>query len=635
VTKAPTKPEIEVVKHELDRMTIESEKSLVQSSLPIYQRYGEIVRVRRGDRLLVEPTPQPHLLRLMSMSADWFTWIPGKRKDDPPQKEPVKPPADVVSILFVQGMWKFSELLRVYDAPTLRPDGTVLQDPGYDAATKAIYAPRIPYPRVKDAPSYDDAMAALDKLHWPVHEFPWKHGTDFSTFIALLLTVVGRPSVLGPTPMFVVRATDRSIGKSKLVQVVNLIATGAPAATMSYQDDPVEEGKAMLALGRESTPLALMDNVALPLGGDVLAMCLTSTTYKGRELGVTRMLEVPVPVLCATGVNVMVKDDLGRRVLPIDLDPPTPDWKKRAFKIRDLERWTLDHRAELAHAALTILRAFHAAGCPQTNLDPYASYESWTERVRAVCVWLGLPDPVLGNERFAASGDLDRDATLNFLQHWHDRFGPLGSTIGEALELARSRDTELFEAMLLLDPKCTPDRFDSRRAMTQFQKIAGRFVGGYRLETIDRKKRGAVWAVLEARHLTAPNVTPLRHPVNPFGNGVLGMVGDAVLLSSISMVPEKVLSPDGPTAPGPGAETRSTLAPQGLTDEGERRSAGAATPNDENTPRHRATTPSLSDFEAWIRGGDVSPSRGEPGGSAAPATPGDYPFDPDDDYQRD
>lgn len=622
-------PGIEVVKHELDRMTKEGEHALEKSKLPVYQRYGELVRVRQGERLLVEPTPQSELLRFLSMSAEWFSWVEGKTPDQP-DKEPVKPPHDVVQILFDQGKWRLPELLRVYDAPTLRPDGTVLQDPGYDAATKSIYEPRANYPRVKDAPTRQDAEIALDKIHWPVHEFPWKDGTDFSTFVALLLTVIGRPSVQGPTPFFVIRATDRAIGKSKLVQVVNLIATGAPAATMSYQDNPEEEGKSMLALGRESTPLALMDNVALPLGGDVLAMCLTSTVYKGRELGVSRMLEVPVPVLCATGVNVMVKDDLGRRVLPIDLDPPAPDWKARTFQIKNLESWVLDHRTELAHAALTILRAFHVAGCPQADLPPFASYESWTARIRQVCVWLGLKDPVLGNERIVQSSDMDRDAVFAFLETWHDRYSVVGSTITDALAHAKQRDTELLEAMLQLDPKCNPERFDSRRASSHFQRVQGRFVGGYRLESMHRTKRGLMWRVLTTNHLASPNVTPVRHLVNPFNGNHSSVNGDVVSYFPRSMVADIVPVHVPTTTHGRVTGEQITQSPASLSeasDEGYR----VTDPLDSGKVGGITRVTFDGSGEA-SKGSGVTRERGA-GGSAAPDAD-EWTLDPDSFFER-
>lgn len=623
MTAAKSKlPDIEVQSHALERMTKQGDAALTASGLEVYQRYGELVRVREDERLMVEPIPAPQLLLALSKSARWFRWIPGKKTNDPPEQDLVPPPDKVVAIVQTLGEWKLRELLRVIDAPTVRPDGTVLQDPGYDLVTRTIYQPRFKFPRVADQPTHDDALAALDKIHWPVHEFPWKHGTDFATFVSLLLTAIGRPSIEGPTPLFAISATDRSIGKSKLAQVVARILTGADAGVMTYEDNHEEEKKTMLSLGMASTPLALMDNVDIPLGGAVLAACLTSTTYQARELGVSGIRKVPVPILVATGVNLKCKDDLGRRVLPIDLDPPTPGWKDRTFVIRDLERWTLDNRADLVHAALTILRAYHVAGRPTAAaLKPYASYESWSEQVRGAVTWLGLPDPVLGNERFTASNDLDRDAALGFLQIWHDRYGPTGSTISAALELARTRDSELLEAMLLLDPKCNPERFDSRRASVQFQRVQGRFVGGYRLDPTQKTKRGTVWRVVTTSHLASPNVTPHRHLVNPFLNGGSHTKGDAVTRFSTSIAADSV--PSGESH----GQGREALQPRihgdllDLIDESESGYTGDANLIRDKfgeSPRHASGSNGVGSYGS---GGDSWPEHASPfeGGRGGPA----------------
>jgi hypothetical protein len=509
---ARKKPKIQIVAGEIPRIVDEAEAALVSSGLPIYQRFGELVRVKRGERLSVDVLPEPQLLKVLALAANWEKWEKSAKAF-----VPANPSRDVVQVVATQGAYALPELLQIFDAPTVRQDGTVLQVAGYDAATRSIYAPRLSFPIVPDQPTRDDALAALKVLVDPLSDFPFKEGSDRSTVLALLLTVLGRPAIDGPTPLFVIRATDRGVGKSLLADVVNLIATGAPAARMTFADDPDEEGKRMVALGLESTPMALIDNVDRPLGGDVLAAATTAKTYKGRFLGQNRMVEVPVPVLVATGVNMSVRDDLGRRVLPIDMDPGVENPEERkGFKHPHLTAWVAQHRGELAIAALTILRAFFVAGKPEAvDASTFGSFESWSSIVRMALIWLGEADPCLGRAKLRSEGDVDRDAVLHFLQVWHNRNGAYGATVHEALEIARNRDNELLEAIASLDPKTSLDRLDSRRVSQCLQRISGRVVGGLRLERGQKTNRGVMWKAFEVSVMTHKDNVTSRHLSSP------------------------------------------------------------------------------------------------------------------------
>jgi putative DNA primase/helicase len=59
-----------------------------------------------------------------------------------------------VHYLARSGEWRLPVLAGTITAPTLRPDGTVLQEPGYDAATRLWYDPgKTKFPKVPKAPS--------------------------------------------------------------------------------------------------------------------------------------------------------------------------------------------------------------------------------------------------------------------------------------------------------------------------------------------------------------------------------------------------------------------------------------------------------------------------------------------------
>src|SRR5690606_14294463 len=67
--------------------------------------------------------------------------------------------------------------------------------------------------------------------------------------------------------------------------------------------------------------------------------------------------------------------------------------KQRRFKIRDLRGYVARHRGELLAAALTIVRAYVAAGAPEQAV-PLPSFELRSQLARDPLLWLGQPDPV-------------------------------------------------------------------------------------------------------------------------------------------------------------------------------------------------------------------------------------------------
>lgn len=241
----------------------------------------------------------------------------------------------------------------------------------------------------------------------------------------------------------------------------------------------------MLALGLDGAPLALIDNIEEPLGSDVLAAALTARRFKGRVLGQSLMREVSLPVFVATGNNVVVRGDLGRRVVPIDLDACMEHPEQRTgFALDPLDAWVKARRAELRVAALTVLRWFCATGRPRPATTPrFGSYEAWTELVVHALLALGQPDPCAGRQRIADASDLDADVRRLVLEQWWQRWGAMELT---TLAIASQAPDELRNALAGLHSGLNPDRLDARRLTHTLRRLAGRIVDGYRLEGIRR-----------------------------------------------------------------------------------------------------------------------------------------------------
>jgi hypothetical protein len=109
-----------------------------------------------------------------------------------------QPPKDVAEAVLALGNYPGSrQLTGIIEAPTLKPDGSILDTPGYNADTGLLYLPSADYPEVPDLPSFEDVQQAKDNLLYLVQDFPFASETDKAGWLALLLTLVARESDQG------------------------------------------------------------------------------------------------------------------------------------------------------------------------------------------------------------------------------------------------------------------------------------------------------------------------------------------------------------------------------------------------------------------------------------------------------
>jgi hypothetical protein len=96
----------------------------------------------------------------------------------------------------------------------------------------------------------------------------------------------------------------------------------------------------------------------------------------------------------ASGNNLEFGGDILRRTIHVRLesDLENPEARK-GFRHSPLLPWITKERPRLVVAALTILRGFLEAGCPDERLSTMGSFEEWSGIVAGAVVWIGLPDP--------------------------------------------------------------------------------------------------------------------------------------------------------------------------------------------------------------------------------------------------
>ncbi|TVR66950.1 MAG: hypothetical protein EA420_01140 [Candidatus Competibacteraceae bacterium] len=346
-------------------------------------------------------------------------------------------PRQVASILLSRhGDWRAQPLIAAINAPTLRPDGSLLDREGYDARTGLLFvnAGGEAFPSIPARPTRPEAFAALANLKEVIGEFPFAAEHDRSAALSAIITATVRHA-LKAAPMHVLSAPRMASGKSLLADVVALVATGRTATVMSFTSDPEEMRKRVLAVLLAGDGVVSLDNIESVLASSVLCTVLTQESFSDRLLGANKRATVPTLTFwLATGNNLQVAGDLTTRIVPCNLDPQVERPEEREFE-RNLYDWIPRNRARLVMAILTLLRAYVAAGLPKQNLKNFARFEDWSRLVRSALVWLGEPDPLLGLER-VEDADPDRIRLRSLLLGWYAAFQGRPVTSKAAMELA-------------------------------------------------------------------------------------------------------------------------------------------------------------------------------------------------------
>lgn len=471
-----------------------AEGALLAAGVPIYQMAGMLVQpvrldasedsdgVNRRAGALVIRELRPHRLReLMIGSANFVKVVTTK---DGTEDVPTAPPLSfALSYAARVGEWRLPVLRGVVECPTLRPDGTVLSAEGYDSASGLILdTGGATFGAVPDAPSRDDAVAALGLLRSVLEGFPFVDAGSRSVALSAILTAVCRKS-LRTAPLHGFSAPTMGTGKSLLADVVAMVATGRDAPVMSQGEDNEDDRKRLLSILMQGDPVVVIDNVTKPMTGDALCSILTSESYQDRKLGANEQVRVGTRTLfIANGNNLEFRADMSTRAILCTMDARLEKPETRKFSV-DLRAEVPRRRGELVAAALTVLRAHAAAGRPG-DLIPFGRFEEWSATVRAALVWAGEADPCATREAVSV-GDSAKEELAALIEAWEQAYG-LGKEV-RASDVARDADPfgreapRGAEALAEALRTACPRGVNARSVGIYLAKNAGRIVRGRRI----------------------------------------------------------------------------------------------------------------------------------------------------------
>jgi putative DNA primase/helicase len=486
-------PDIVVYAGDRHRAADEGLKALYRLRTRFFNRGGELVRVvgaplkDAAGRTITVPmigaVPLPALGRALNQAASWFR-PKGKGRYR------VDVPAPVVEMIAGMGdEWRFPPLVGIVRTPCLRPDLSLLTEPGYDRAS-GLYADfgNLKMPRIAARPTRREAETAMTLLLQTLDNFPFVEARDRAVAVAEMITVVVRRAV-PVVPGLAISSPGPGSGKSFLTDCLSAVATGWRAAVIAVSSKEEETEKRLIGAALAGDQLIVLDNVRRLLEGDFLCQVTERPIMELRPLGTSDLRRIEnIYILIANGNNIVTAADLARRFLRISIDPNCERPELREFDSNPLQT-ILDHRGDFIAAGLTIVRYYIGAGRP--NLWPrFGSYGEWSDLVRSAVCHLGLPDPLQTQADLIAE-DPAAAALRQVFGAWSGlkTLGlgdPRGFRVRDLIEEAQ-HDEELFGALLeVADGQGgNSGKLDHARLTRWLARHENRITGGLKL-VVDR-----------------------------------------------------------------------------------------------------------------------------------------------------
>jgi putative DNA primase/helicase len=441
----PEIPTITCIAGELPRMVRQAEAALLAAGVEVYQRHKLVRPVEEEypaadgrithSAALLAYTPAS-MLKLLSEVAVWL-----KPRSRGTGMTVCNPPDKLVQILLDgKGDWTFPHIRGVLTCPTLRYDGSVLKDKGYDTTSRYYLAlpSDLVMPEMPEVPTRADAAIALSRLSGLLVRFPFVDAVSKAVAFAILMTQVLR-CAMQVSPMLAVSATAPSSGKSFLVDLASAIALGRPCPVIPPGKNEEETEKGIRTKLLSGTPAFSIDNVYGGINMPLLNMATERTHISIRLFSVLEEVEVENSVVIySTGNNMPIVDEQGRRTIRCCLDSGEERPEFRVFDVNPIDTVMADRGRYIADV-LIIARAFLAhlaAGGQRPDIPPMGdSHKTWSKLVREPLVWLGQEDPIKSQE-LTRQDDPVATRLGALIDAWHLAFGMEEKTLAEATKYA-------------------------------------------------------------------------------------------------------------------------------------------------------------------------------------------------------
>lgn len=377
--------------------------------------------------IAASPLRPPLLASLLARHSDLRK--PDTDKTGEPIEVEISPPGPVLAAVLARRSWPGLPVLRrIISTPVLRPDGTLLQQPGYDPATGFYLADRGGHlPPVPERPTAGQVARAREfLLEKFLHDFPWRSPADRANYLALLVTPIVRAYTRALSPFGLIEASMPGSGKTILAGCVGLLVG---QRVLTWNDSEDELRKSITTVLADQCGAIVFDNLVEGhvIESAVLARLVTERTWTDRRLGTNAAATFPNDRLwLATGNNLRTGGDMASRTVWVRLDPNCPRPEQRSgFSIPNLDTWILDPRnqARVLWNLLVLILDWTANGAPTASDVPaMRQFTTWARHLGGFLAHHGIPGFLANAEAVRDLDDGDSEWQM-FLAVWHDLHG--------------------------------------------------------------------------------------------------------------------------------------------------------------------------------------------------------------------
>ncbi len=360
------------------------------------------------------------------LAARTFTYREITRKTkgggDETFKSEVTPPPSILGAALAPKTWpRLRPLHGIAGAPVLRPDGTLLQEPGYDRATGLYLASKVPLDPVPAEPTAGQVQAALDFLLSSfLRDFPWIAPADRANYAGLLVTPILRGYLRTLIPFGVVTSTMPGSGKTILTCGLGMLYG---QRVLTWTADDQELRKSITSVLADPVGTIIFDNLAegTVINSPVLARLITDRTWADRLLGKNTTAAFHNDrVWTATGNGLRLGGDMATRTVLVRLNPNMPHPEERTgFAIPNLDQWILapGNQRKMLWNLLVLVVDWTRNGAPRKTGITMRQFTPWAEAVGGFLAHHGI-EGFLGNIQDVRNIDDEDAAWAAFLGQW-------------------------------------------------------------------------------------------------------------------------------------------------------------------------------------------------------------------------
>lgn len=293
---------------------------------------------------------------------------------------------------------------RVTEVPVFAKDGSIRITRGYDKSACVYLNPTTEYYALPETVTPDDVNSAYSIFIDATRDFPftddfsgsdpepvrlknedgswadvdddghpwpnWNRGVSSrANAIAMLVQPFARAMIEGPCPAYLIDKSLPGTGAGFLASIVGVIMTGENIETQTVAQDEDEFRKEITATLREGAHTIFLDNINHKMDSGALASALTSGKWKGRILGRSDNVSIPIKATWIYAANNgAFSSELMDRIVPIRMDAATPNPRRDRppswYKNYGLLRYLKNNRRELIWACQILVLNWVQQGRP-------------------------------------------------------------------------------------------------------------------------------------------------------------------------------------------------------------------------------------------------------------------------------